>query len=257
MTSFSGFQLVLRIRRVLTLVLLALGFAGPLCADTGREFEPMPQLPPEMRANWVSVGVVNAAGKPVISSCTGTLIAPDLVLTAAHCAGDPARPSDNREFWAGWDFGSSAAYGVGAERLVHPLYGLTKGLRRFEYDIALIRLQNPIDPDSVTPLMLAEGAIDTATRYGMVGYHRRVPGAANGRFDCVRLQGSGERKLFLDCAVISGNSGAPVLVQTPQGWQVVAVVVATRGGSGAQAVPVSDWVRQEYLAAVRRAQDRP
>ena len=34
---------------------------------------------------WHSIGRVNRAGYKSVSSCTGTLIAPNLVLTAAHC----------------------------------------------------------------------------------------------------------------------------------------------------------------------------
>jgi V8-like Glu-specific endopeptidase len=42
--------------------------------------------------------------------------------------------------------------------------------------------------------------------------------------------------MALDCAVVSGNSGAPLLESDGTGWRVVAVMVASaRGG------PVQSW----------------
>ena len=38
---------------------------------------------------WDAIGQVNVSGHRMTTRCTGTLVAPNLVVTAAHCVMDP------------------------------------------------------------------------------------------------------------------------------------------------------------------------
>lgn len=193
------------------------------------------QQPAELRAlltgddsrGWEAVGRLNIGGR---SMCTGALIAPNLVLTAAHCLYD----RDNRsrfdaseiEFLAGLRHGRASAYRWVKAAIPHPDYVFAPdgGEAQVRNDLALLELERPIENTSITPFETSPRPRRGA-EVGVVSYaHDRAETPALQKSCHVLARQFGT--LILSCSVDFGSSGAPVFVTEDGIARIVSVVSA-------------------------------
>lgn len=193
-----------------------------------------------------------AALEPGAAICTGVLVAPDLVLTAAHCVRDAADTPETIHFDAGWSEGGASGQRQGAEVILSGEAG-EAGLAGLVADVALVVLATALPPDEFPPLPLGEPGDGPFT---LIGFARSAPDQPQNRIQCGPLA-KPPGLLGLDCPVVSGNSGAPLLQHDGDGWRVVAIMVASAKGE-----PVRSWAvlpsaaqQLRIAAAGRKAKD--
>ena len=176
---------------------------------------------------WEAVGHLDIDGK---GFCTGALIAPKLVLTAAHCMFDSTTgkriEEGHVEFLAGWRNGRAGAYRDVLRVVVHPdfVYNETLSSDRVRNDLALLELEQPIRNNSIKPFKTAARP-RAGDRVGVVSYALDRSEAPSLQDVCEVLARQ-DGVLVTSCSVDFGSSGAPIFVIEDGEAQIVSVVSA-------------------------------
>jgi protease YdgD len=172
---------------------------------------------------WEAVGRLDT---PYGGFCTATLIASDLVLTAAHCVfdGDRRREVSELTFRAGLRDGVAIADRDIAAIAVPEAYdpGGPFRVENVPHDVALLRLAEPITTALADPFVLHQGPV-RGTDISVTSYGQGRAEALSRQRSC-QIVAEQAPVMAFDCNVTYGSSGAPVFVLNGTRGRIVSII---------------------------------
>lgn len=168
--------------------------------------------------------------------CTGFMVAPSVIMTAAHClwrdeAANFVQPS-SVHFMLGYDTGSWRATARAVRFIIAPAYDPFHPLRTSQADHATLILDHPlVASGEILPMVTPAPGMNAM----LAGYQQDRKELAIGDTQChvVKVRG---QLIDHDCAATRGASGAPLLVQKDGRWGVAGIDVLAHDGQGGTAV---------------------
>ncbi len=204
-------------------------------------------------AGWEAVGRLDLAGRAM---CTGALIAPDLVLTAAHCLYDPYSGRRVRakkiQFEAGLTGGRAKAVRKVAKTFEHPGYKHNRrGPNDASVDLAILRLAEPISENVIRPFT-TDARPQTGDELGVISYNHVRRETPIWQHPCDVLARQGDI-LVMNCEVDFGASGAPVFAVEGGSRPRLVSVISSKAAMGNRPVSVGTIIDQSLQMLLGRA----
>jgi secreted trypsin-like serine protease len=182
------------------------------------------------------VRVIEVTANDVTGICTGSLIAPSIVLTAAHCINDSAFRLGAVDYIIIIGEPGNAQGVISTLVSIPPGFGLPENSDRLFNDVALLTLEKPFF--NITPLPILASRQPKNGEDGFVyGYGKRVEGESEAGIDAATLEAGSMRveevtpnHIFVEFQkggvnVCNGDSGGPLIVLV-DGTPAIAGVVS-------------------------------
>ncbi len=209
---------------------------------------------------WEAVGRVDITDD---GYCTGSLVASNLVLTAAHCVFDHSgkmREASDLQFRAGLSDGTAIATRSVGRFVVADGYtpGAGMTLDNIRTDAALLELTEAI-PTAVAGPFVPYKSPRPGDKLSVVSYGQSRDRAPSRQRECSVLWRH-KGMVSFDCDVTFGSSGAPVFTDGAYRAQIVSLVVGgsknpdgTTTAYGMHLPPVLDALKRKLRSAAPAA----